>query len=332
MKMNPYAYLIDFKNYLYDHKILNKVSVATPVISVGNLSFGGSGKTPFIFFLCDKYSDKRILVISKSYKAALRNPAAVPEAKDYSELVKIYGDEACLIKQNFPNIDVWSGPDKSETVIRATAQQKYDLIIVDDGFTHRKLKRQLDIVLVDCSQSKKKNKLFPFGYLREDWKTLKRAQLVVLTKVDHVSKEQLSYYQEMVSGQGVDFILCNYQSELQINMLDRDGASHHSNRKNIFLFTGVGNPTSVKENLLKLGFYIQKEKFYSDHYSFPLSEQKNILNELNLIPDLVPVTTAKDRIKISLPELIEKLKVINLKITFQNNGEDILDAKISQLF
>ena len=157
---NPYSLMMNLRNKYYDSVENSQVDIQCPVISVGNLTTGGSGKTPFIMYLIQllkaKNSKLNILVVSKSYKAKLKQPQEVHV--DSIESASLFGDEPCLIKKKYPFVFVWSGPSKSETALSALQHYKsknikIDLVLVDDGFSHRKLKRNLDIVLLDTTQS-----------------------------------------------------------------------------------------------------------------------------------------------------------------------------------
>lgn len=314
ISLNPYSIFIDLKNCLYDEKYFEQFQTDIKIISIGNLNTGGSGKTPLIQFLVSMLRDQKILIVCRSYKANLKKPAQV----NLDNLdVKTFGDEACLLKQLLPGCDIWSGPSKSETVKAALASNpNYKFIIVDDGFSHRKLFRHRDIVLIDLSRSKNHYRLFPFGFMREGWDSLKRSHLVILTKAEDASLEHKTYFVNKVLPFQKNIIYAKYQTELD------------SINKKLFLITGIGNPEKLKSDLERAGFSVEKFQFYPDHYEFSEAEQSKILKLIESNSNLQPVVTAKDYIKITNQDLLLKLKVAHLKISMTTDDRKIFDEKI----
>lgn len=301
ISLNPYSLLIDLKNYLYDQNYFKQYHPNTRVISIGNLNTGGSGKTPLTQYLASLVPDKKILIVCRSYKASLSEPAQVDLSRPFA--AGLFGDEACLLKQLLPHCDVWSGPSKSETVQAAVKNNKYDFIFIDDGFSHRKLFRHKDIVVVDLSREQSHYQLLPLGHMREDWKTLTRSHLVVFTKSEGLTQAQVKYYLDQVSPFQNKIIRAQMTTVLE------------AKNKNIYLVTGLGNPEKLKINLQDLGFQISKHQFYPDHYSFPEAEQLEILKKVQAHPELQLVMTAKDRVKITNPELLQRIQCADLSVS-----------------
>jgi tetraacyldisaccharide 4'-kinase len=301
ISLNPYSLLIDFKNYLYDEKYLNQYHPNTRVISIGNLNTGGSGKTPLTQYIASLLSDLKILIVCRSYKASLSEPSRV----DLSQVnaAGTYGDEACLLKQLLPQYDVWSGPSKSETVKAAVKNNTYDFIFIDDGFSHRKLFRHKDIVVVDLSREQSHYQLLPLGHMREDWKTLTRSHLVVFTKSEGLTEKQVQFFIDQVSPFQKNIVRAQMTTVLE------------SKNKNIYLVTGLGNPEKLRSNLQDLGYQVVKHQFYPDHYSFPEDEQLEILKNAQAHPELQLVMSAKDRVKITNPELLQLIRCADLSVS-----------------
>ncbi len=314
-RLNPYSIFIDFKNYFYDQKILKQIQTKIKIISIGNLNTGGSGKTPMIQFLAEALNGQKILIVCKSYKALLKKPSHVDLTN--ANAVAIFGDEACLLQKLLPHCQVWSGPDKTDTVTAAlSANQNYDVVFIDDGFSHRKLFRHRDIILVDTSRKTSHYHLFPLGQMRESWKTLTRSDLVILTKTEGLTEERKKCFYQKINPYQKNVIEVQFKSNLE------------SEKKDLFLITGIANPEKLKADLQHAGFSIQNEKFYADHFAFPDSEQVWLLNEIEKNKHLQPVMTAKDLIKITNPELIGQIKLIDLKIKFTDQARKILNEKI----
>lgn len=309
ISLNPYSYLIDFKNFLYDQKYLTQFHPDVRIISIGNLNTGGSGKTPLTQFLASLLPEKKILIVCRSYKATLTEPASVdlklPQAARY------FGDEACLLKQLLPDCDIWSGPSKSETVKAALQRAHYDFVFIDDGFSHRKLFRHKDFVVVDLSRGTDHYQLLPLGHMREDWKTLKRSDLVILTKYEGLPEEQVKFFMDLILPFQKNIVRAQLLTELT------------SLNKNIFLVTGLGNPEKLKLNVEALGYQVVKQQFYPDHYAFPETEQLKILKQIQTHPELQLVMTAKDRVKITNPDLFKLIQCADLSVSMTESDRKI---------
>lgn len=341
--MNPYQWFIQVKNFLYRQGYISTFKPDIPVISVGNINTGGSGKTPFIQYLVkniqSRHPDKKMVIISRSYKASLRYASEVT-AHDVTR-VEVYGDEACLLK-SVTGVDVWSGPNKTETLKQALSSKKYDIALIDDGFSHLKTARQLDLVLFDVSRDEKHYRLIPAGFMREPWSALKRASLVILTKKEKQPPEKINQFKRKIS-------------QFQKNILDSDfimdfSALTATTEKNIYLFAGIGNPEALAEAFRQKGYNLIQVHSYPDHYSFPFSEQEKIWNEIcrlkeqkmqgqtqretpgEILSHFEVVTTAKDYIKLTHDELKEVVKVVDLQVEMADHSRKVLDEKISQLF
>ena len=318
--INPYRLFIHCKNWLYDHNYLKHIKYDTvKVISVGNLNTGGSGKTPFIIFLVDFILKHRpqakICVVTKSYKAQLNNSQKVDLSSAQS--IQIFGDEACLLQSRLLAVDVWSGPSKSISVQTALATNtKYDYVIVDDGFSHRKLKRDLEITLIDTSRAPDHYRLLPVGRMREDWSSLKRSDLILLTKTHQMPAQNKIFFLNKVQGFNKPILFSSNKISLDIEPCP------------VILITGLGNPEAVKSDLFEKGYTVMKEFTYPDHYSFPELEQIKILNWVCEHADWMPVVTEKDYIKINNPDLKKRLHVIQLDVLMNDSDLKYLYEKV----
>jgi tetraacyldisaccharide 4'-kinase len=314
--LNPYALIIEAKNFLYDEKFLKQIHTKTKIISIGNLNTGGSGKTPLIQYIVNHFfKNKNVLIVCKSYKAKLKLPQKVD--LDVAQAVEIFGDEACLLQQLLPVATVWSGPTKSQTVVAALAHSNnFDVIIIDDGFSHRQIFRHKDVVLIDASQKISLYKILPFGFMRETWKTLTRAHLVILTKTQGVTSKNKKFFTDKILPHQKNLISAEYQPHLV------------TENKKIFLITGIGNPQKLYDDLVFLGFNIVSKMFYSDHYAFPESEQLSLLHQCSQFVDAQPVMTAKDYIKITNQQLKNKIKVIELSIHISESDKGVFYDKV----
>ena len=321
--LNPYRVVIGAKNLFYEKGWLKPQAFKIPVISVGNLTTGGTGKTPVVLELISLLKEKSILVVSKSYKADLKQPAEV--TLQNLKHTFMYGDEPCLIKKMAPEVIVWSGPNKTDTVEFALDycqlnNIKIDVVIVDDAFSHRTLKRNLDIVLIDVSQPLSHYRLLPLGHLREDLEQVFRSQLVILTKVNNADPETLNFFRGYLAAQNHPVIQSQAVSTVA------------SDNKKLFVYSAIGNPGQLKANLQNSGYSVVKHVQFPDHHAFSDSEQKNILTQWKTqYSDSLLCATEKDLVKVTNAELRSHTKAIDLKLQFSAADKDLLNAKISQI-
>ena len=308
---------------MYEKGWLKPEKFNIPVISVGNLTTGGTGKTPVVLELISLLKGKSVLVVSKSYKASLSEPAEVT----LENLVhtKIYGDEPCLIKKMAPEVTVFSGPHKTDTVDVALfrlfdQKRKVDVVIVDDAFSHRTLHRDLDLLLIDVSQSLSHYQLIPFGHLREDLDQVLRADLVILTKVNNANAQTLKHFRNFLTAQNIHFIESNAKSVVA------------TPTKKLFLYSGIGNPAQLKSNLENSGFTVVRHLIYPDHHAYSTLEQNHILAEWRTnFSDSVLCATEKDLVKLTNAELKTHTQAISLQLEFSAKDKDTLNAKLSQI-
>jgi tetraacyldisaccharide 4'-kinase len=175
-----YRWFMDLRNTLYDHQKLKTEKLNVPVVSVGNLTTGGTGKTPFIDMLLKHFSDKYICgVACRNYKGSSKYSGLVRvDSRD----PKVVGDEALLLADENLSSLIFSGSSKTDSA-HSLEKLGTEIIFVDDGFQHRRLQRDCDIVLLDASVPISHYRVLPWGHMRESWKGLERANMIVLTKM-----------------------------------------------------------------------------------------------------------------------------------------------------
>lgn len=310
-----YHLVSDFKNFLYDSGLLKSNELAVPVVSIGNISFGGTGKTPHVIFLAKELSkNKRVAVVCRSYKTILSLPQKIDLKK--TNCAEIFGDEACLLQQELPNCSVWCGPDKSQTAT-ACLEDKPEVIIVDDGFSHRKLKKNVDVLLVHAVAGFS-------DYTREFIGNIKRAKFIILTNSQKTTELELSLLKNeiiKISPELKDFIFLS-QSLTGLSL---------KKQTPLFVFCGIARPQNLREELEK-EYRVVDFLSFADHHKFSENEQKSIYEKFIVAkknePELEVVCTAKDFVKITNINLKKSLKVIDLKIQVQRS--EVLFEKIRQ--
>ena len=169
-------------------RLRKRVKLAAPVISIGNLSVGGTGKSPLTIWICEFLLKIGLhpAVLSRGYARKGRSPGLVPSFDNPAELSGLFGDEPVMISEYLPSVPVWVGRNRAASGMAALARGGVDVLVLDDGFQHLGLYRDLDIVLLDCRNPFGNGFVLPAGPLREPPSNLKRADALVIT---HAGKD-----------------------------------------------------------------------------------------------------------------------------------------------
>ena len=196
----PYAWAVRLRNRGYDRGWIGAYRSPVPVISVGNLTVGGTGKTPCVEYLARYFQDHgtRVAILSRGY-GSLNGP----------------NDEAQVLAENLPGIPHLQGADRAAIARQAVEQLAAQLLILDDGFQHRRMVRDLDIVLIDATNPWGHNRLMPRGLLREPLASLRRAAVVILSRADQVAVSALDAIATRIRRENADVLIVKAVHEPQ---------------------------------------------------------------------------------------------------------------------
>ncbi len=280
------------RNSLYDRGILKVKKLPVPVISVGNLSLGGSGKTSTVMFLAEELSrDLRVTVLMRGYRRRSKGVRVVSEWGNVLMGVDEAGDEAYMIGRLLSRISVVVAEDRYEGGVVAVRDLGTDLIILDDGFQHRRLCRDLDIVLL--KRSDLTDRIFPAGRLREPLSSLKRADAIVLS------------YQEVYPFDFEADVPVFRMRRVFTGLLDPDfrvvSLDILSDRE-VIAFSGLGDNAQFLKTLQKLNIRVKEFLSFPDHHRY---------RDFELKEGEVYLTTPKDLVK--LPN-VENLYALYFKV------------------
>lgn len=317
---------MSIKSLFYKSGLMKRVKLKTPVLSVGNLTFGGTGKTPVIQLILEHLIKKncKVVVVSRNYKATSKICTRVDLAIKNAAL--IFGDEPCLIAQTFPTVPIFVGPNKWESAVLAEKQIQPDIILIDDGFQHHALERDLDVVLLDATANFSEYRLFPIGKARESKSALKRADVIFLTKINLVSEEKgkhlYSFAQSNAQPDAKIFEI-EFNSKLDVNNISE---------KKILGFAGIGKPVVFKKMLEQLvGQQLVHFIGFSDHYQYKESDIKKIAGLAKEHQAQMLVTTEKDFVKLKEFKIDMPLYSVGLQTKILNASEEfyaILDQTL----
>ncbi|TGL87821.1 tetraacyldisaccharide 4'-kinase [Leptospira congkakensis] len=297
------------------------------VISVGNITLGGTGKTPFVQYLVkffkEVYPSYAITILSRGYKAEKSNEGAI---LTNGLTPKLFGDEPSQHKEMFPDIQVIIGRNrKNAFLLYNQIQSQKHIVILDDGFQHKALHRDFDFVLLDANSPFGNGFTIPLGFLREPVSHIKRTNAILFTKITSKNKNGLEKYHSDLKKLDPSIPIFSSQFESSVSEVQfQQGLTLKPflpklNSK-YFLVTGVGNPKHVyetaKSTLLSESI---RTKFFPDHFEFNEDVLFSLANEI--LNDEIFVTTEKDWIKmrtnIGFLKELQKKNIIVLILLIQ---------------
>jgi len=326
-----YGFALRIRNVLYAVRILTKEGLPCRVISVGNITLGGTGKTPTVIQLADfLFRNRRYpAVVSRGY--GRKNEAdivAVSDGKAPLLDTAIAGDEPSLIGSRLPGVPVVVGKDRYRAALFTLQVFGPNTIILDDGFQHVRLRRDLDIVLVDAEDPFGNGRLFPSGILREPLKALKRANLVLITRADRAAN--LGWLKSVIRRKTQARIFTSRHSPVDLVDIRNTESRPLSALRGagVLAFSGIARPASFTSLLRSLGADIKHEMVYPDHYIYKKSDMAAIFHKAGDVNAGMIVTTEKDTVRLRTlnPDGILALR-IELKVVEAGEWERVILGK-----
>lgn len=337
-----YEAAVDHRNSKFDAGV-GVYQSTLPVISVGNITLGGTGKTPMVRYICEylQNNGQRPTVVTRGYKAA-NNKDNQYISRQGRILVEpdISGDEAFLLAKSLPNTSVIIGRNRSLSAQMAEADAETDVLVMDDGFQHRALGRCADIVLIDAANPFGYGFVLPRGFLREPLSGLQRATAIVLTKVDQVESGQLQEVVKVLQNLCPNRLLAQttHQPKSLFALEDwiqgrNPQAPEAACQQKILAVSGIGNPKSFCMTLEDLGYSVVGLLGYSDHHNFTTDDLIRIWKEAFATGAQAICVTEKDAVKLSQLSAIQDMNipiyVLTIGIHFVS-GEKELQEHINE--
>lgn len=287
-----YGTVIFIRNKLYDWGVYKSQKLDIPVICVGNITVGGTGKTPHIEYL--------IRTLSKEYTVAVLSRGYGRKSKGFqyvetSDTIEKTGDEPLQIKRKFPEIIVAVSVDRVGGIKKL--QQDYptiDVVLLDDAFQHRKITASLNIILIDYNRPVWRDLLLPAGMLRDCRCSLKRADIFVITKCpDELTEKQKNNFIKHLEKYKKEIYFSRNVLGGELNVF---GINKPFESSKIFAFAGIAKPGQFFKQLEKRYKGAQiKTMSYPDHYQFGLKDMETILTKMQTS---AVITTEKDSVRL----------------------------------
>ena len=331
-----YGSIVRFRNWLFDIGVKKSKSFALPVISVGNITVGGSGKTPHVEYLVRLLQDKvKIAVLSRGYKRKSRGYVLAEEDTEMKEI----GDEPFQMHQKFPGIYVAVDAKRVRGIQHLQDDEEtkdVEVILLDDAFQHRYVKPGINILLVDYHRLIIYDKILPAGRLREPLSGKNRADIVIVTKCPKDLKPMefrvLTKAMNLYPFQKLYFTCINYDKPIGIfneQQLDLESLKD----KNVMLLTGIASPKQMEHDLTPMVKTLTSVSF-GDHHHFKSKD----INRINEIFESMPeprliITTEKDAVRLrdseGLYEIVkDNLYALPIKVSFMQDQEENFNEKI----
>ena len=331
-----YGIITEVRNRMFDLGILKSRSFDLPVISLGNLAVGGTGKTPHAEFLIQHLSKKfKIAVLSRGYK---RETTGFVLANQNST-AKTIGDEPFQVFRKFPNLTVAVDEKRVRGIEKLLElNSEKDVIILDDAFQHRYVKAGLSILLTDFSNLFENDFMLPYGTLREWKRNSKRADIIVVTKCPIETQqsefELIENTLNIKSHQRLFFSGFTYGEIYPVfPELNESSLERMNEETSILLITGIVKPELIVSYLQSYTNKIET-KFFQDHHDYTKKDLEKVEKEFeNLKGEKIIVTTEKDAARLkSNTYLSDKIKqniyALPLQVKILNNEQDIFIQKI----
>ena len=313
-----YSSLVAIRNFFYETKILSTKSLNCKVISIGNITVGGSGKTPTVEYLSNLLQSKghKVGIISRGYKRKSKSTLVVTDGKKKPESWEHVGDEPFLLAHKLENIPIVVGTSRYKAGSMMIEKFQPDVILIDDGFQHLSLHRDLDIVLVNSKDKRSDHKLIPSGKLREPISNLTKADLIIITKSNiHAPSNYLinkieSFNRPTIYNELQIDSLLQIKSN-KINKLDKIA------NKKVYLFSALGDNESFKKIMGYTDAKIVGHSQYPDHYHYTLDDLNDIEQKATKCNAEFLITTEKDLVKINPQNRKIDIYTVRMKMIFK---------------
>lgn len=338
---SPLAFIWNLLHFLrrtfYDYGILKQKSFQVPIISVGNLTFGGTGKTPFTLWLAEylQEKNKKVMILMRGYKGRLENShGLIISGKRMAPDPIEYGDEALLFARRLENASIVVGKKRSENLSFYFPKIEPDVVLLDDGHQHIKIKRKKNILLFDATIPLAHYLSAPMGCMREGFFALKDVDLIVVSKAKIAGPEKVIALKEFLRthlSNSIDFAEIDYKANGFYNAAnDLILTTAQIKGKKIICVAGVANPKSFFKLLEDLGAEIIVTESFRDHHYFT-SDEINALLSYAKEEDALIITTEKDMVRIK--KIIEDDSILFLEVAVEFiSGEEKVKKIIDDCF
>lgn len=320
----------------FEYGIFKKEYFKVPIISIGNITFGGTGKTPMIIWLngkLEKYGLESI-VLTRGYKGNLEHKSGmIRGGQKFLSNPNEYGDEPLLISKKMRKGAVVVGKKRAQNLKKYFYEVNPDVVLLDDGFQHIQLYRSFNIVLFDALLPIESYKTAPLGYLREGLTALKDADAILISRADQIKEEELDKLYQLIRKYHRPNIPMGRFKYHPVGLYDCFGTRQMDTAdlsgKKVVALTAIASPESFYHLIEEQGAQIVEKMVYADHHFFGHEDLKDIIHQCDKHDALI-VTSEKDMVKLKKVTKDPRILSLNIGIKFLS-GEDELFDKIRKI-
>lgn len=290
------------------------------VISVGNLTMGGTGKTPVLFELLDELQHRQICVLTRGYRS--------PWERSFYQLIgegphpAAMTDEALLLNSRFPAIPVLVGKNRHHSARMAEKRYQPEYLLLDDGFQYRRLSKDINLLLWDAMAEESEARLIPLGRLREPLWRLQAASAILLTRCESVAPERIAFWRQWLDLQAPGKAIIEVKTVCD-GLFDWAGKPLTSQQHECLVFSAIGRPESLYRQLQSIGCTISAKIEFRDHHRFTGEELQKICDDA-AARNLSIICTEKDACKIPR-DMAARMKLMVLRIrTIPVSGQSFI--------
>jgi len=305
-----YAFFIRIWEMCYSLGIFKTHKVPLKVVSVGNITVGGTGKTPLVRFMARRLIEK---------------------GKRISILIRGYGDDEWrMLKETVLSVPILVGRDRIKTARQAEKLHKPDILLLDDGYQHRRLGRDLNILLIDAADPFGNGHMLPRGILREPLRSIKQADVVVLTKADF-GRDNVPVLREMLARRfnKHKILEAKYKPVCFTDIVSRKRYSPDFIRgKKLSVLSGIADPRYFKRILKELGGVLIREFDYRDHSTYTEGDLSSIESKSKESGSEFIITTEKDAVKLNKLNIKNALRILilHVEVEITKDMEELVDT------
>lgn len=322
---------IRLRHLMFDAGVLHSIEYDIPIICVGNITVGGTGKTPTVELLADHFA--------KTHKVAVLSRGYGRETKGYREVeitdsYRTVGDEPLQIKRKFPSVAVIVCEKRTYAIDRIRAEHpEINLIIMDDGFQHRYVKPFVNIIMVDATRPVERDYLLPYGQLRDTVASLRRAHYFLVTKCpDDMAPIDARIMRKVLVQAPYQSLYFTKVEDGGVQPVFDDVKGSVESGSEVIAMSGIGN-NEVFVGGLKRKYRVVHTIKFDDHHSYRVGDLKLMRRMLDEHPNAVIITTEKDAVKLfnssKIPaDIRERLFCENVRMTFTDNLADEFLGKL----
>lgn len=314
----PYTLVVKMRNRRYDLERAEIHRVEAPVICVGNLTMGGTGKTPMVHYVARWFREQgiRVAIVSRGYGSVGGQQ----------------NDEAKEMQSRLPDVPQVQNSDRYAAAKLATDELEMQVIVLDDGFQHRRLARDLDIVLIDALEPFGFEHVFPRGTLREPMSGIDRAHIVALSRSDMVSEDRRREIRRRVEklAPKAEWLEVAHAPKRLDSLNDSTDISWLKGKR-VLAFCGLGNPTGFQKTLLACGAEVLDFREFPDHHDYTRDDVEALKKwAIDHEPEML-VCTHKDFVKLEIDQISAvplRALIVELSVLA---GEDVLHESLLRL-